>query len=1009
MLKYQLNFRIRHKTGKIWFNFYREVSMNIKAKAIQLVLLTVVFFSLKTAASEPPFLKYRNDPWVIEHLEKLSLEEKIAQLMVITVYPTQNESSREKAAETIRTYKPGGILVMQGGPVKTASWINGFQEISEVPLLVSIDGEWGPAMRTDSIMAFPYAQAIGAVQDSTYIIQMGKDVGTQLKLMGIHMNFAPVADINTNPANPVINFRSYGEDKMNVAQKAWWFAKGMQESGIIPVAKHFPGHGDTDTDSHKTLPVLNHSKHRMNTLETFPFRFLSEKGISGIMAAHLNVPSLDASETPSSLSKKIITDYLKTEIGFKGVVVTDAINMKGVRTEKGNAETEALKAGNDIVEFVPDIEKAIQSVKQAIINKEISELDIYEKCRTVLALKRWANLHEYRPADLNNLTGKLNSPYFEVTNRKLIKGSLTVLKNNNILPVGHLDSFKIAAVGIGDYPLTDFDKMLDKYTQIDHFFLPDDAPEREWANLRMKLDNYNLVIAGIGGINKYPSVKYGTTEIQRKAVAEIIDEHTAVVVFFGNAYALKHFDNIHGADGLILAYQNTPLTQELAAQLVFGAFDANGKLPVTIDDRFKLNDGILVGKNNGLAYTIPEEVGIDSRLLKHKIDSIVNKGITNQAFPGCQVLFAVKGNVIFHECYGYHTYEKREQVRPDDIYDLASVTKVTGPLPAIMKLVDEKKINLDMPFSHYWPAFKNTDKEYLRFRDVLAHQARLAAWIPFWQMTVTGDGELSREVFCDHPTRKFSLRVSENLYMDPGFKKAMYDTIAKSKLRPQKKYLYSGLSFYLYPDMIARLTGTSYEQYLKQNFYKPLGAYTLTYNPHLHFPISRMIPTEVDDFFRHEAIRGFVHDEGAAMMGGISGNAGLFATTNDLAKIFQMYLQMGYFAGKRYISEKTMKEFTRIQFPENQNRRGLGFDKPLIDNHKNSLKDSYPATDASKNSFGHSGFTGTFAWADPDNGLLYLFMSNRVYPTRENNMLYDLNIRTALHQTMYDFLKRAGY
>ncbi len=979
--------------------------MNFNIKTCFLLFLFTVLFFQKTNATDPPFLKFKNDPWVIEQLQNMSLEEKIAQLMMVTVYPEQNDASKHKALELIEKYKPGGILVMQGSPVKTASWINEFQMQSKIPLLVAIDGEWGPAMRIDSITSFPYAQAIGAVQDSTYIYQMGRDMATQLKLLGIQMNFGPDADINTNPANPVINFRSYGENKFNVAKKAWWVASGMQDAGVIPVAKHFPGHGDTDTDSHKTLPYLKHSKERMDTLETFPFRYLASKGISGIMSAHLNVPSLDASETPSSLSKKIITDYLKVEIGFSGFVVSDAINMKGVRTEKGNTEVEALKAGNDIVEFVPDLGSAIDSVKQAIIKNEISELDIYEKCRTVLALKRWVNLNEYKPTDLRNLTQKLNSPLFEVTNRKLIKGSLTVLKNDDILPVEHLDSFKIASVMIGSEQISPFQKMLENYTQMDQYVLSQNATDEEWANIHQKLKNYNLVIAGIEGINLYPSGKYGISQIQQKAVSDITNGNDAIFAFFGNAYALKYFENIQQAKGLIAAYQNNKLTQELAAQLIFGAFDATGKLPVTIDKRFKVNDGISVSKNNGFSYTIPEEVGISSALLRHKIDSIALLGVKNKAYPGCQVLVAKNGNVIFHQCYGYHTYDNTNPVKANDLYDWASITKVTGPLPMIMKLVDEKKIDVNMPLSHYWPPFKNSNKEFLSLREILAHQAGLAPFIPFWQMALKEDGELDTNIFKDHPTPVFNIRVSSHLYMNKNFRQVMYDTIRNSKLRPVKKYVYSDLAFILFPEIISNLTGIDYERYLKQTFYRPLGAYNITFNPYLHYPLKQIIPTEDDEFFRHEVVHGFVHDEGAAMMGGISGNAGLFGTTLDLAKIFQMYLQKGYFAGKRYISDKTINEFTRIQFPENKNRRGLGFDKPYIDNEKNYLKDSFPATSSSKNSFGHTGFTGTFVWADPDNGLLFVFMSNRVYPTRENETIYDLNIRPAMHQSIYDCIK----
>ncbi len=978
--------------------------MLLNYKTFLTFLTLMVAKSLTSTAADPPFLNYLNDGWVNEQLQGFSTEEKIAQLMMITVYPRQNNASRDKIIAQIDKYRPGGILVMQGEPVKTADWINQFQQNSPTPLLVAVDGEWGLSMRIDSTMEYPYAQALGAVQDSTFIYQMGRDIGNQMKQMGIHMNFAPVADVNTNPSNPVINFRSFGEDKMNVAQKAWYFAKGMQDAGVIPVAKHFPGHGDTKTDSHLALPLIQHSKQRIDSVESFPFRYLAEKGISGIMSAHLNIPALDNSGTPSSLSKKIITDYLKNEIGFSGFVVTDAINMKGVRTEKGNAELEALKAGNDMVEFVPDIETAVQTVKQAVFSGEIPVTEIEEKCRKVLALKRWLSLNFYKPANLSGLTSQLNSPYYEVTSRKLIKGAFTVLENNNILPVEHLDSFKVASLMIGAEEVSPFQKMLEKYTQIDHYYLGKNASERTWASLRRKLGNYNLIITGIEGINIFPSGNYGTTEIQRKAVEDVVRENKTVTVFFGNAYALKHFTNVQHSQGLILAYQNNQLVQELAAQLIFGGIGANGKLPVTVDERFRLNQGLELKSNKSLSYSIPEEVGIHSEELYHRIDSIARLGLDSAAYPGCQVLVAKDGMVFFHKCYGYQSYLKEKKVEPDNLYDWASLTKVTGPLPALMRLVDEKKFNIDDPFCNYWPDFKGTNKEHITVREVLAHQARLPAWISYWQMALDDKGRLNKAVFKHQPSPKYDVRISEHLFMNHDFRKMMFDTITHVKLLPRKRYLYSGLSFYLFPDIISNITGESYEKYITENFYRPLGAYTINYNPYKHFPLNKIIPTETDDFFRKEKLQGFVHDEGAAMMGGISGNAGLFGSANDLAKLFQMYLQKGYFGGRRYISEKTINEFTKIQFPEDDNRRGLGFDKPLIDNYKNKLKDAYPAVDASKNSFGHSGFTGTFAWADPDNGLLYIFMSNRVNPTRNNTRLYDLNIRTALHQAIYDSL-----
>ncbi len=963
-----------------------------------------LFSEVVPPTGEPPFLILQDDQWVNEQMELMTIDEKIAQLMMVAVYPNQNDAAAKAMIEVIKTYKPGGLLVMQGSPVKTADWINNFQAASKVPLLIAIDGEWGIAMRTDSVMAFPYAQTLGAVQDSAYIYQMGQNIAKQMKMMGIHMNFAPVADVNTNPQNPVINFRSFGEDKVNVTQKAWWLASGMQDTGVLPVAKHFPGHGDTEMDSHHVLPLIKHPKERIESVESFPFRYFSEMGISGIMTAHLNVPALDDSGVPSSLSKKIIDGYLKKEIGYNGLVITDAVNMKGVRSAKGNTELEALRAGNDMVEFVPDLGKAVASVKKGLENGKITKQEIEQKCRRVLAAKRWAGLHIYEPSNLKELTVRLNSPDFEVTNRKLIKEALTVLVNQEALPIENLANLNIASVVLGAESITPFQKMLDKYTKVDHFFLGKNASALEAANLRSRMDNYNLVIVGVMGINLFPGSKYGTTEIQRNLLADFIRENRVITMFFGNAYALKHFENVHHARGLAVAYQNNPLTQELAAQMLFGAFDVSGKLPVTIDKRFQSGDGIVVENCKTLAYTIPEEVGINSKKLFSKIDSLAILGLENEAYPGCQVLIAKDGNVILHKCYGFHTYENEQKVTEDNLYDLASLTKVTAALPGLMKLVDEGKIDLDKPFSTYWSDFSGTVRGKLPLRDFLTHQALLPAGIPNWQLGLDEEKNLSRDVFANQPSEQFQVRVSEHLYVNNNFKQRFLDSIRTAKLLSSKRYVYSDLSFHIYPEIIANLTGMNYEEYLKETFFRPLGGWSITYNPYLHFPLSKIIPTEIDDFFRNEKLRGFVHDEGAALLGGVSGNAGLFCTANDLAKVFQMYLQKGYYGGKRFISEKTMDEFIRRQFPNSNNRRALGFDKPLIDNHKQKLKDAYPAVDASQNSFGHTGYTGTIAWADPNNGTLFIFLSNRVYPTRNSVQLYNLNIRTAMHQTIYDCL-----
>ncbi len=591
-----------------------------------------------------------------------------------------------------------------------------------------------------------------------------------------------------------------------------------------------------------------------------------------------------------------------------------------------------------------------------------------------------------------------------LTKRELIKNDITVLINkNNILPVQNLDINKIASVSISEGIITSFTDILDNYTNVDDFVISHNSNKTELKVLNKKLGKYDLVLVVINQIkNSDSKILNSCNAILNK----IIENNKVIVVYNGDLSKLNSFSRIEEADALIVSSDNYKLNNNLTSQLIFGAFTTNGKLPFTIDSRFKKGDGLLVENNRSFCYTVPQEAGLDSIKLTTTIDSLMNFALLDSIFPGCQIIVAKDAKIVFHKCYGYHTYDKKLKVQEDDIYDWASVTKTTAPLPALMKLVEEEKINLDARFSNYYKKFKNSNKENIIFREVLAHQAQLIPYIKFWEMGVNTDGTLNDKVFRKKYSRRYSIRVSDSIYMNKKFKKVMMEAIVNSELLPEHKYKYSGLSFLLYPEMITRMTGIPYEQYLKQTFYKPLGANTVTFNAYKYFDKKRLIPTENDTYFRHQLMQGFVHDESAAMMGGISGNAGLFGSALDLAKIYQMYLQKGYYGGRRYLSEYVVNEFTKVQFPYNENKRGLGFDKPLIDNDKMSLEEAYPAVKASKSSFGHSGFTGTFVWADPESGILFVLMSNRVYPTRDNRKLYDSKLRVMIHEAIYDSLLR---
>ena len=959
-------------------------------------------------ASVPVFQKAMASRWVDSVFRKLNRNERIAQLIFVAAYSNRGIAHETAITDLIRKYHIGGLIFFQGTPQKQVMLTNFYQSQSKVPLMMAMDGEWGLAMRLKHTIHFPYQMALGAVNDNRLIYAMGREIGRELKRIGVQMNLAPVVDINNNPDNPVINFRSFGMDKKAVAAKGIAYMKGMQDEGILATAKHFPGHGDVNSDSHKTLPIVPFDRQRLDTLELYPFRQMIRSGVGAVMTAHLYVPALDSTPNlPSSLSKKIVTGILKDSLGFRGLVISDAMNMKGVTKyfPSGEADAMGMIAGNDVLEFVQDVPLAIKKIRKAIAAGKISWDDINHRCKKVLAAKYWAGLSRWKPIDTTNLLQELNRPSAQILNRKLVRASLTVLRNrNNILPVKNLDKQRIATLAVGSGTRTEFQKMLANYTRTADFYWTknDSTPDSVW---QARLKGYNLIIVGITNMSQYPQRNFGITPQMLTFLQKVMASHKTIVTVFGNPFSLNKMPGIEKADGLVLTYEESPLFQNLAAQLVFGAFGAQGTLPVRLD-QFPIHFGIKTPSLGRLAYTLPEEEGMDGAYLNKTVDSIALAGIRARAYPGCEVLVARNGAVVFHKTYGYHTYYKRVKVDKNDLFDFASLTKVTAALPAVMKLYDEGKLKLDVPFADYWPAWKHSNKDQMTLREILAHQAGLQPWIPYWKYTVKKNGRFKHRIFRRDSSARFDVPVSPYLFLNRNYRKTMYKEIKKSPVSEVKKYRYSGLFFYLVPQLVKNMTGEDFETFLKTAFYHPLGAYNLTFNAYRHYPLQDIVPTEIDTFFRKWPIHGYVHDEGAAMMGGVSGNAGLFGTANDLAKLAQMYLQMGFFAGKQYISDTTMHEFTTCQYPDNGNRRGLGFDKPLPGNDTLPEAKAYPAKSASPASFGHSGFTGTFLWIDPKEKLVYIFFSNRVYPTRADHEIYKLNIRTSIQQALYDAIKK---
>jgi beta-N-acetylhexosaminidase len=982
--------------------------MQLKKLFIILSLTLLPFIPVKSQNNEPPFLKYMNHPWVDSVMKTLTLDQQIAQCIFIAGYSNRDVSHEIEVSDIIRKYGVGGIVFFQGTATKQAELTNYYQKISKVPLIISLDAEWGIGMRIENVEKFPFQMTLGAIQNDSLIYQFGKAVASQFKRLGMQVNFAPVLDINSNSQNPVINYRSFGENREKVTAKSIMYMKGLQDNGILATGKHFPGHGDTNVDSHLDLPLITHSLARLDSIELYPFRKLIGKGIGSIMVAHLNLPSLDTtSGLPSTLSPVIINGLLKNEMGFKGLVVTDAMMMKAVTKffKPGEAEAKALEAGNDVVEFVTDVDAAIRETKNYLALKKLTNDDIAQKCRKVLALKYWSGLNKPHIINDENIGKQLSPMTSNALIRDLYANALTVLNNNQeIIPVRNLQNIKIATIAVNSDTISSFQSRIADYYPADHFFI-DPADSTACNKLLKKLTGYNLVIAGVFGLDQRPNLGFGIKPELNHFLEKLIANNKTIITWFGNPYGIEKVDILQNSEGLILAYQENEYTEDLSAQLIFGGIGARGSLPVTINNKWRAEYGITTPGNIRLQYGLPESVGMSSGILNSKIDSIVRAGLLAKAYPGCVVMAARKGVVVFRKAYGFQTYDNRIAVREDDLYDLASVTKITSTIAGLMLLNTEGKFSADETLGHYLPDFKRTNKGNIVLRDLLTHQAGLTPFISFWKETIKKNGKYRSHIFDYQYNKRYPLEVAQGLYINRNYRKKIFNEIKKSPLG-EKKYLYSDLTFIIAPEIIEKLSGQKWYDFVTDSIYKKIGAMVTVFNPYKKFPIDRIVPTEYDSLFRRQLLHGTVHDEGAAMLGGISGHAGLFSDANDLMKLMELYRRMGEYGGQQMIGRNVMEEYTRVQYPDNNNRRGLGFDKPLLNNSQLSQKESYPTRSASPSSFGHSGYTGTFVWVDPEYDITYVFLCNRVYPSRNNNLLSDMNIRSEILQAIYDSIKK---
>ncbi len=934
--------------------------------------------------------------WVDSIMKNMTVEEKIGQLFMIQAYSNREAKHERQIANMITKYHVGNLIFMKGTPEKQVKLTNTYQKLTKkVPLLIGFDGEWGLDMRLKNTYRFPWNMTLGAIQNDSLIESLGKRIGEQCKRVGIHMNFAPVVDINTNADNPIIGNRSFGEEKENVARKSVAFTKGMQSVGVLANAKHFPGHGDTATDSHKMLPTINFSKQRIDSIELYPFRKQFDAGVASVMTAHLSIPSLEPNTNlPSSLSKNVVTGLLQEKLGFQGLILTDGLNMKGAADYATAAEINlaTFLAGNDMLLIPQDIPNTVALFKNSLDKGTLSQERLNLSVSKILKAKYLVGLHEYKPIVEENLISELNTIEDEVLHRKLIKNSISIIRDTKgNLPIKYLENKKIAYVSLGDSKGSDFVEMLKNYTKVDV------VSDKHIANLQKKLKKYNVVIIGFHKSNANPWKSYKFSNKDLVWLQEIARENNVILDVFANPYSLLKIKTFTNIESIIVSYQNSKLAQELSAQALFGAIPITGKLPVSIHEDFKVGDGFTLKELHRLQYTIPEEVGVSSQKL-HEVDQYIDTILKQKMTPGGQILIARHGKVFYHKTFGYQTDSKRRRVKKSDIYDLASLTKILATLPVVMKLEENKKLSLFSDLENLLPNYSESNKDGLNLKQILSHYARLKSWIPFYTSTLDSvSGKILKEYYRKKKSKNYSIKVAKNLYLNNSYRDSIKEKIKESDLRDRVGYKYSDLGYYILKDIIERKYKRTLDKVVESEFYKSLGLNRTSYLPLKKFNWKEVVPTENDDYFRNQLLRGYVHDMGAAMLGGVGGHAGLFANANDVAKIMQMYLQGGSYGGVEYLKPETIDKFNKRYYPEVRNRRGLGFDKPQI-----NPKEKPTCGCVSDNSFGHSGFTGTYTWADPDSGILYVFLSNRVYPTMRNRKLVKSNVRTKIQKVIQE-------
>ncbi len=981
------------------------------------ILLVLSFFTPASVSGQDAIQNaLHKTQWVDSVYNSLSLEERIGQLFMVAAYSGGKSYNEASIKKLVANNQVGGLIFMQGTPKAQAIQNNAYQRMAKVPLLIGMDAEWGLGMRLTGVKDMSKQMMIGATEDTALAYRVGAAIAYQCKRLGVHINFGPVVDVNNNPKNPIINARSYGEDKVKVARMGIAYMRGLQDYGVMACAKHFPGHGDTETDSHKDLPTIKKSITELEALELFPFRKLIDVGVQSIMVAHLDVPALETEEhIPTTLSKNTITSLLKERFGFKGLVFTDALNMQGVAKyfQPGDVDLKAFLAGNDVLLFSQDVPTAISKIKGAINGGQATEEELANRVKKILAAKYDAGLYQWEPVAVENVTEDLNR-YTADLEYQIALSSITLVRDRQeMLKRLARKTERVAYVGINASNKTTLHEQIQaELGSIKSVYIPKGSSSTVTAKATQLINTHDITIVAVHHMSFYPTRgnDYGLDSRQMAFLKEIQRNKNVVLVILGNPYLLQHFCDYNN---VLVTYEDNKSTEQVAATTLLKITNPSGQLPVSpcltiragkqpriITVPAKTGQKKKVGaKGNLIDKTLfVEEAGVVNSDALDKMSLFLQRAVVDGAFPGCQVIAAKDGKVFFNRAYGYYDMYKRKRVDTGTVYDVASLTKVLSTTLAVMRLYETGQLDLNKKLIDYLPWVKGTDKENIRIKNLLLHQAGLKSWIPFYKETLDEDGNLQKELYRNKGDATYGILVAKDLYLRSDYADTIWSRILTTPLENKGRYVYSDLDFYFLAKIVERITRKQLDEYVAQNFYTPMGLQKMTYRPLKTISKDRIAPTENDIFFRKQTVHGFVHDPGAAMFGGVAGHAGLFANAEEVAAVFQMLLNGGQYNGVRFFQKSTIDYFTA--YNTSLSRRGLGFDKP-----KPERNDAGPTGDrVSGYAYGHQGFTGTCAWADPATGVVFVFLSNRVNPSADNWKINRQSIRTKTQDYIYESL-----